>query len=223
MLNHVSHDIFIKKLEPFTQDLKKSFGFLASTESSGLFRRQRKATWIEPKDFSQVERLIRKHYGDSSLFSEEGTPDQFVSKVCKTFEVITKLQANKELPPDPACNYLTFFFDILANYYLFEICDKERIKHKRETLYQHKSGNIIIFDLGHEPDSTKDYELKKLPYKNVDEFVMKEIKERILFYYEEFRYNPYTVLIMNELGDMLPPKLADWLSEDQSSYATIYS
>lgn len=193
MPSHVSHDIFIKNLEPFIQGLKKSFGFLDASVPKpgllGLFQRQSQATWIKPKDFSQVDHLIRKYYGDSSIFSEKGTPDQFVSLVCRVFEVITKLQASKELPLDPKCTYLQFFFVILANYYLFEICDKERIQNKKETIYQDKNGNIIQFGWDLEADLIKEYELKKLPYKNTSELLTKEIKERILIYYEKIRYN----------------------------------
>ena len=224
MQDHVSHDIFIKDIEPFFNDLKKSYRFLNPSAHKpfllGLFQRKGQETvWIKPKDFSRVGSLIRKYYGNTTIFDRSSNPDQFVDHVCRTFEIITKLNASKDLPLDYCHMYLQYFFVILANFYLFEICEKKRVFEKEINIYQDKYGNIMEFHFDYTPD-WKENELKKLPYKNIHELLAKEVNERILIYYEKIRYNPFTAIIMDELDYVFPPKLTNWLSEDQSAYST---
>lgn len=217
MKHHASHDIFIEAIEPFFNDLQKLFSdsdkFIRYNFFKNVFRKKKKGIFrIEKSDNTLFSEIVKKHYGKSVIFSKHPYPEKFIKNVKKTFEVILGLVSNQEISNDIGSKYLTFFFLIIANYYLYEICSAEQLKEPGKKLYEYRN-TIVDFSFDTPPPNGAGW--KELPYENVYEILVIEIRERILMYFKNIEYEHNLSNVLNELNSFLPKELTKWLAQSR--------
>lgn len=215
MQSHVSQDIFTKDLDAFFNDLRDEFSFLNASRGGFLgLLFKRKPHKLNQADCKRIENLIYKHYGDSVIFKDTLSRNEFADAVFKTFEPISDYYARGLISADKCIFYMQIFLLILANYYQLEYTFNLEQKSPKRTIYLDKYGNIIEFDYDVDLNAFRELSLEELPYKNAWELMAHEVEERIVYYYTKLPNDKVTEDLIFILLPLLPLPLSNIILPD---------
>lgn len=210
MYSYISSDIFAKDADPFFADFRKDFGFLYLRKGGLLYKIFGKDAEVRPihkDDFPVIENLISKHFSDNIYFSNQQNISEFSRWICIIFSYISNYYCCNPQSRENSYAHLGSFFMMVANYFQYEYEMTKARNGRQERLYRDKHGNIINWGLNTDPNSLNDEKWQKLSYKNVDEIIARDARERILHWFQKLPKDQETEELIHIVIPILPPQL----------------